>query len=95
MHGRNIARMVQTDVTGGEGLVQPWRRRLNVILQPEALAGTSGTTFQSFVAHIMPPSPSHHRHINMLTLCHHWHCTILLKQLFNALQADTVRLESS
>ena len=70
---------------GGEGLLQPWRRRLNVILQPEAPAGTSGTAFQSFVTHIMLPSPTPHPHINMLTAC----------QVPSSLQVDTERPKSS
>ena len=43
---------------------EPWSGRLNVILQPRALPRASGTAFQSFVAHIMPPSPVPCHHIN-------------------------------
>ena len=50
---------------------EPWSGRLNVILQPRALPRASGTAFQSFVAHIMPPSPVPCHHINMLAQSYH------------------------
>ena len=53
---------------------EPWSGRLNVILQPRALPRASGTAFQSFVAHIMPPSPVPCHHINMLPQSYHDYC---------------------
>ena len=53
---------------------EPWSGRLNVILQPRALPRASGTAFQSFVAHIMPPSPVPCHHINMLPQSYHEYC---------------------
>ena len=53
---------------------EPWSGRLNVILQPRALPRASGTAFQSFVAHIMPPSPVPCHHINMLAQSYHEYC---------------------
>ena len=53
---------------------EPWSGRLNVILQPRALPRASGTAFQSFVAHIMPPSPVPCHHINMLAQSYYEYC---------------------
>ena len=41
---------------------------------PRALPRASGTAFQSFVAHIMPPSPVPCHHINMLAQSYHEYC---------------------